>query len=312
MPAKAGIHDFLTLLDPKPRHSRASGNPLDIALMLRAFAPAKVNLFLHVTGKRADGYHLLDSLAVFPNTGDKLAAAPAPTLSLTIAGTFAAALQNAPDNLILRAARLLWPEGGAALHLEKNLPVASGIGGGSADAAATLRLLNHLWNIEIPPDLAAKLGADVPVCLASRPTLMRSIGEILLPAPVLPSFGILLVNPGAGVATPAIFAARAGAFSAPASLPAGWDTAQAMAQDLATLKNDLQAPAIALNPIIGDVLTTLSSLPGALLTRMSGSGATCFALFATPQEAAEAATAIPNPTWWRWGGGLYEPHPADL
>jgi 4-diphosphocytidyl-2-C-methyl-D-erythritol kinase len=280
--------------------------------MLHAFAPAKVNLFLHVTGKREDGYHLLDSLAVFPGVGDKLSAAPAATLSLTISGKFGAALQNDPDNLILRAARLLWPEGGAALYLDKNLPIASGIGGGSADAAATLRLLQHLWNIEIPPDLAAELGADVPVCLASRPTLMRGIGEILAPAPVLPPFGILLVNPGAGVSTSAIFAARTGPFSPPATLPAGWDSAGALARDLAALTNDLQAPAIALNPIIGEVLSTLASLPGALLTRMSGSGATCFALFATPEAAADAATAITNPAWWRWGGGLYEPHPTDL
>jgi 4-diphosphocytidyl-2-C-methyl-D-erythritol kinase len=280
--------------------------------MLHAFAPAKVNLFLHVTGKRDDGYHLLDSLAVFPNVGDKISAAPAATLSLTISGKFGAALQTAPDNLILRAARLLWPEGGAALHLEKNLPVASGIGGGSADAGATLRLLQHLWNIEIPPDLAAELGADVPVCLESRATLMRGIGEILEPAPVLPNFGILLVNPGAAIATPAVFAARTAAFSAPASLPAGWDSAHALARDLAALHNDLQDPAISLNPVIGEVLNALSALPGTLLARMSGSGATCFALFATPEAAAEAASAIPNPAWWRWGGGLYEPHPSDL
>jgi 4-diphosphocytidyl-2-C-methyl-D-erythritol kinase len=280
--------------------------------MLHATAPAKVNLFLHVTGRRADGYHLLDSLAVFPAVGDKISAAPAAALSLTISGKFGAMLQGEPDNLILRAARLLWPGGGAALHLEKNLPVASGIGGGSADAAATLRLLQHLWNEKIPPDAAAKLGADVPVCMESRAMVMRGIGEILHPAPVLPAFGILLVNPGAAISTPAVFAARTEVFSAEASLPAGWESAHAMAQDLAALHNDLQAPAIGLNPVIGDVLTTLAALPGALLARMSGSGATCFALFATAEAAADAAKAITNPAWWRWGGGLYEPHLSDL
>jgi 4-diphosphocytidyl-2-C-methyl-D-erythritol kinase len=276
-------------------------------------APAKVNLYLHVTGRRPDGYHLLDSLAVFPAIGDVLSARPAETLSLTITGPFGATLAAEPDNLVLRAARLLNPRGGAALTLQKNLPVASGIGGGSADAAAALRLLSRHWNLKAPlHDLAASLGADIPVCLASRPSRMSGIGEILQPAPALPPFGIILVNPGVAVSTPAIFRARQGAFSPAAALPKTWPNAAAMAEALAKLTNDLEPPAIALAPVIGDVLATIRALPNCLLARMSGSGATCFAIFETAARAAQAATAITQPGWWRWGGGLYEPAPQDL
>jgi len=281
--------------------------------MLRSFAPAKVNLFLHVTGKRADGYHLLDSLAVFPAIGDEVTATQAATLSLTIDGPFGAPLQAEPDNLLLRAARALHPSAGAALTLTKNLPVASGIGGGSADAAAALRLLSRLWNLQTKlHEPALTLGADVPVCLARQPARMGGIGDILAPAPQLPPFGILLANPGIAVPTPAVFRARSGPFTPPATLPAAWPNAAAMAATLTACTNDLQTPAITLQPIIADLLTTLTLLPGALLARMSGSGATCFAIFATPAAAAHAATLIPNPSWWRWGGGLYEPAPNDI
>jgi 4-diphosphocytidyl-2-C-methyl-D-erythritol kinase len=276
--------------------------------MRARFAPAKVNLFLHVTGKRTDGYHLLDSLAVFPAVGDVVRAAPAATLGLEISGPFGGALGQEPDNLLLRAARLLNPAGGAALRLEKNLPVASGIGGGSADAAAALRLLAELWGIPGPLEGAAlALGADVPVCLESRAARMGGIGERLGTAPILPDFGMVLVNPGVAVPTPAVFKARQGGFSAPAGLPASWRDTPAMVRDLAPLTNDLQAAAIGLQPVIGEVLHCLASLPGALLARMSGSGATCFAIFETAAGAAEAAGHITHPGWWAWGGGLYEP-----
>jgi 4-diphosphocytidyl-2-C-methyl-D-erythritol kinase len=278
------------------------------------FAPAKVNLFLHVTGRRADGYHLLDSLAVFPAVGDFCSVEPADDLSLKITGPFSATLAADPDNLILRAARLLKADGGAKLTLEKYLPVASGIGGGSADAAAALRLLSRHWGVEAPLDeLALQLGADVPVCLASAPARMSGIGDLLFPAPVLPAFGILLCNPGVAVSTAEVFRARAQkTFSPLAELPDSWPSAAAMAATLAALRNDLEAPAIALAPVIGDVLAALVTLPGCLLARMSGSGATCFALFATPNAAAAAAAALNPPGWWRWGGGLYEPAPRDL
>ena len=281
--------------------------------MSDGFAPAKVNLFLHVTGRRADGYHLLDSLAVFPAVGDMVTAAPAAGLSLRIGGRFGDTLRAAPDNLVLRAARLLRPDAGAELTLTKNLPVASGIGGGSADAAAALRLLAKLWQVAPPlHPLALRLGADVPVCLARAPARMGGIGEVLATAPVLPPFGIVLVNPDVPVATAAVFAARPSGFTPPARLPARWPDAAAMARDLAALTNDLEAPALALQPAIGAALAALRALPGVLLARMSGSGATCYGLFATPEAAAAAAATIREPGWWAWGGGLYEPAPDHL
>ena len=195
---------------------------------MREFAPAKINLHLHVVGRRQDGYHLLDSLVVFAGVGDWLEVSPAADLSLTLAGPFAAGLAAEPDNLVLRAARGLAELAGirpsGALRLEKNLPVASGIGGGSADAAAALRLLCRFWAIS--PDLtrlAQSLGADVPVCLLGRPALMSGTGEVLAPAPPVPDAGLVLVNPGIAVATPAVFRARAAGFSQPAGFPAaGW------------------------------------------------------------------------------------------
>jgi 4-diphosphocytidyl-2-C-methyl-D-erythritol kinase len=275
-------------------------------------APAKVNLYLHVIGRRADGYHLLDSLAVFAAVGDVLRAAPAVDLSLVLDGPFAAALADEADNLVLRAARALAAGAGVAprarLALTKNLPVASGIGGGSADAAAALRALQRLWNVQLPAPavraLALGLGADVPVCLASTATRMGGIGEALSPAPALPPCGIVLANPGVAVATPAVFRARTGAFSAPASLPPGWPDIDAMAVGLAHLTNDLEAPAVVICPPIGEVLTGLRTLPGCRLARMSGSGPTCFGLFADPPAAMAAAAALRRPGWWTWGGAM--------
>lgn len=281
-----------------------------------AFAPAKVNLFLRVTGRRADGYHLLDSLAVFGPAGDTLHATPADDLRLRVTGPFAAALAGEPDNLVLRAARALASAAGvaagAALTLEKNLPVASGIGGGSADAAAALQALNQLWACGFDAAglaaLAVSLGADVPVCVRALPARMLGVGDLLAAAPALPECGVLLVNPGAPVATPAVFAARRGEFSPSATLPAAWPDAAAMARDLRALGNDLEAPAIALCPPIADVLAAIAALPGCLLARMSGSGATCFGLFADAAAASRAAAHVTLPVaWWRAGGGLYRP-----
>jgi len=280
-------------------------------------APAKVNLFLHVTGRRAaDGYHLLDSLAVFGPSADSLRAEPAPALTLACEGPFGAALAAEADNLVLRAARLLGAGRGAALVLDKRLPVASGIGGGSADAAAALRLLDRLWGLRSGEsrlrDLAARLGADVPVCVASRPARMAGVGEVLLDAPALPACGLLLANPGVALPTPDVFRARSGAaFSPPADLPESWPGAAAMARDLARLANDLEAPAVALRPVIAEVLAAIRATPGCLLARMSGSGATCFGLYATP-AAAQAAAALLPAAWWREGGGLYADEGASL
>ncbi|MBU8541006.1 4-(cytidine 5'-diphospho)-2-C-methyl-D-erythritol kinase [Roseomonas tokyonensis] len=273
-------------------------------MLQSGFAPAKVNLFLRVTGRRADGYHLLDSLAVFASIGDRVSAAPAAALRLTLGGPEAAALTAEPDNLVLRAARALGAGRGAALHLDKHLPVASGIGGGSADAAAALRVLAGLWGVSADlPALAAGLGADVPVCLAGRPARMQGVGEVLSPVPPLPPCGLLLANPRLPLATPAVFRARQGGFSAPAELPAAWADAAALAEWLGPLGNDLQEAAITLCPPVAEVLAAIEAQPGCLLARMSGSGATCFGLFATPAQAEAAAAALPA-EWWRWGGGV--------
>ncbi|KAA2213429.1 4-(cytidine 5'-diphospho)-2-C-methyl-D-erythritol kinase [Teichococcus oryzae] len=277
-------------------------------------APAKVNLFLHITGRRDDGYHELDSLAVFAGTGDVLRFAAAPELTLAVEGPEAAALSAEPDNLVLRAARLLAEAAGmrphGALRLEKHLPVASGIGGGSADAAAALRLLNRAWGLHWPEErlrpMAARLGADVPVCLSCHAARMGGIGEVLRPAPALPMAGMVLANPRRPLSTPAVFRARtAGDFSAPAMLPAGWSGAGSMARDLAACRNDLEPPALVLCPEVETVLAALRGLPGCLLARMSGSGATCFGLFPDPAAAAAAAALLPE-AWWRWGGGFTE------
>ena len=202
---------------------------------------------------------------------------------------------------------------GAHLTLEKHLPVASGIGGGSADAAACLRLLGRFWPDPALDDgarlqLASSLGADVPVCLARRPARMGGAGEILGRAPGLPDIGMALVNCGAAVSTRAVFAARDAAFSREAELPRSWSDAASLAAWLAQLSNDLEAPAMRLCPEIGIVLAALRALPGCRLARMSGSGATCFALFDDPPaaRAAIAAYGAPLPAhWWVWSGGLY-------
>jgi len=281
--------------------------------VLREHAPAKINLFLHVTGRRPDGYHLLDSVAVFAGAADILSVEPAEDFSLTLTGPFADALENEADNLVLRAGRALAHWEGIApvahLTLEKNLPIASGIGGGSADAAAALRLLTRFWNLDIPRTdlnaIAARLGADVPVCLISRPTRMGGVGDILSEAPVPPRCGILLVNPGISLATPAVFAARSGEFSAPDSLlPEAWMTAATMSRDLSRLRNDLEPAAIALCPQIATVLDAIRQTYGCLLARMSGSGATCFGVFPDADTAKAAARSLERPGWWCWGGAL--------
>ncbi len=273
---------------------------------------AKVNLYLHVVGRRADGYHLLDSLAVFPAIGDVLTAEPDDGLHLSLRGPFGDALVSEPDNLVLRAARALADSAGvttgARLTLDKRLPIASGIGGGSADAAAALRLLSRMWGVTLTQGalcrIAAALGADVPVCLAQAPARMGGVGEVLTPAPALPACGMVLVNPGVAVATPAVFRAREGGFSEPAVLPARLPDVSALTAFLAGTRNDLEPPAVGLAPVIGAVLAVLRARPGCRLARMSGSGATCFGLFDTPAEAEEAAAALSVPGWWCWGGAM--------
>lgn len=278
-----------------------------------ADAPAKLNLFLHVTGRRADGYHLLDSLVCFAEFGDRIIAKPANSLSLSITGPFAGALDGEADNLMLRAARLLADEvaraPGAALTLEKNLPVAAGIGGGSADAAAALRALARLWNLEIPTErlmaLGLALGADVPACLLNRPCRLTGIGETLAPVPFLPALPVLLVNPGVPLSTPAVFRARTGGFgaAAPARLP---EESGALLDVLRTQRNDLTEAARTLVPEVGAVLDRLEALPGCLLVRLSGSGPTCFALMSDGKTAESGARQLQTsqPGWWVRATGL--------
>ena len=270
--------------------------------MTEAFAQAKINLTLHVTGQRADGYHLLDSLVVFAAVGDTVRAEPADRLTLEIVGPQAGALPVADDNLVLRAARAMGGQG-ARLTLDKRLPVASGIGGGSADAAAALVALAALWQVPLPaPAAVLKLGADVPVCLAGRAVRMGGVGEVLTPLDhPLPAAWMVLANPGVSVPTPPVFKAltRRDNPPMPDVLPA-FASAADLAAFLATMRNDLEAPAIALAPVIAQVKAALAAQPGCLLARMSGSGATCFGLFADEgaARAGAARLAAQEPGWW--------------
>jgi 4-diphosphocytidyl-2-C-methyl-D-erythritol kinase len=271
-------------------------------------ARAKVNLYLHVTGRRADGYHLLDSLIVFAEAGDEIALATAEGLSLVIDGPFAAGLDAGPRNLVLRAATALRDltgvKAGAAIRLTKRLPVASGIGGGSADAAATLEGLCGLWNVApgraALHRIAAGLGADVPVCLDGMPSFVGGIGEDLVPARGLPPAWLLLANPGIATPTPAVFKARQGPFSKPARWSEPPRDFDELAARLRACRNDLTEAAISVTPAIRDVLVALAALPGCALARLSGSGATCFGLFADEPSAraAEAELRGAQPGWW--------------
>jgi 4-diphosphocytidyl-2-C-methyl-D-erythritol kinase len=260
-------------------------------------AYAKINIALHIRRKRPDGYHDLESLFAFATGGDVLRAEPSDTLSLTISGPFGEGLSNGADNLVLRAADALRKSSGvsagAALSLQKNLPVASGIGGGSADAAAALRLLAYLWSIESnSPQLsviAAKLGSDIPACLASQTIFGDARGDVLTAAniPMLSATPLLLVNPGVSLSTAAVFS--------------HWDGVDHGALDRRqplSGRNDLTAAAIALVPQIGEVIGLLERQQGVTLARMSGSGATCFALFgsmaARDMAAAYVAQAMPS------------------
>lgn len=285
--------------------------------LLHDTAHAKINLYLHVTGRRPDGYHLLDSLAVFAGAADEVRLAEqSNSFSLSIEGHFGKGLEADDSNLVLRAARALQThvrqEAACHLILEKNLPVASGIGGGSADAACTLRLLGQLWNIAEKDLLAIAepLGADVPVCVQQKTTRMEGIGEILTSAPAMPDGGILLVNPGIAVSTPDIFrsfAAMGGIIERPAPVfPARWASMNALVDMLSHTTNDLQAPAIHHAPVIGTVLDRLNAQNDCLMARMSGSGATCFGLFPTAEAARKAEMELSkNPLhsgWWTWAG----------
>lgn len=272
-------------------------------------ANAKINLSLKVLGKRSDGYHQLESLVVFASTADKLTCCDADELALAITGPFSQGLSSGDDNLIMKAARLyaaaLGRDPTVAFTLEKNLPLASGIGGGSADAAAAVRAMMRLWGD--PPgsisELTLQLGADVPVCMHKQPSFMTGVGENIRRVPRLPEVHAILVNPGVEVSTADVFKTlNAGPIEAPPRLPvmSGVETFDRLLGWLEQNSNDLEAPAIELAPVIEDVLKRLRQSAGCKLARMSGSGATCFALFDNPFDATEVAAGLrrAEPTWW--------------
>ena len=278
-------------------------------LQITEFAPAKVNLTLHVTGQRPDGYHLLDSLVVFCGIGDRVTVQPAPRLGLSISGPFAHLLPAHTDNLVLRAARLFANGKGAAIGLDKHLPLASGVGGGSADAAATMRALARLWDVPLPDAAAVlALGADLLVCLQECPARMQGIGDRLSATPTLPECSIVLVNPGVAVPTPAVFKALQNKNNQPMPdiLPV-WQDAADLCNWLMTQRNDMEPAARQIAPVIDQVLLAIAGQKDALIARMSGSGATCFGVFATRQAADAAARAIAKeqPQWWVAAGPVF-------
>jgi 4-diphosphocytidyl-2-C-methyl-D-erythritol kinase len=276
--------------------------------MVSRLAPAKINLTLKVVGRRPDGLHELESLIVFADLGDRLSVAPGPNLSLTVSGPFSGALRSEPNNLVLRAAEALkaryGPQSGARITLEKVLPVASGMGGGSADAASALLALCRHWGLD--PDrseldrLALSIGADVPVCLLGRPAWVRGIGEEISPLRPFPQLDAVLVNPGVAVSTAEVFGALSGPFRSSADHPPAAPNRDGLITWLSARSNDLEAPARSIEPAIGKVLETLGRCEGCGLARMSGSGATCFGLFDDRVSAQEAAIGLRNeqPNWW--------------
>jgi 4-diphosphocytidyl-2-C-methyl-D-erythritol kinase len=280
------------------------------AASLAEHAPAKINLALHVTGSRPDGFHLIESLAVFTQVGDRVIVAAASEDSFSTSGPFGAEIPLDGGNLVVRArdvSRAAFPalaRSSVSISVEKNLPIASGIGGGSSDAAATLRALVRYWRIETDVDalcgLGLRLGADLPMCLASRPLIARGIGEKIEPLIAFPALHMVLVNPGVAVSTPDVFRALESrenpglsslpSFDRPFGDVCGW---------LAATRNDLQAPAMSIVPVISEALEALESA-GAGFARMSGSGATCFGLFETAGAAARATDEIRarQSGWW--------------
>jgi 4-diphosphocytidyl-2-C-methyl-D-erythritol kinase len=261
-------------------------------------AYAKINLALHVRAREPDGYHRIETIFAFAEDGDRLSVEPGEGLTLRIEGRFAGGLSEGTDNLVVRAAQALanrFAVPGAALTLDKRLPVASGIGGGSADAAAALRLLSRFWGLTVPPEtmgeIARSLGADVPACLLSRTARGSGRGDVLEPVEPtgLAETPLLLVNPGVPVSTADVFRAWDGADRGP--LPG----------DPAAGRNDLEPPARRIAPVIDVVLAALHESGGATLARMSGSGATCFALYDSDaaRDAASAVLAERHPGWWR-------------
>lgn len=275
-------------------------------MSVRIFAPAKINLTLEVGAPRADGYHPLQSAVVFAGVGDWIEASAAEALTLSVSGPFAGGLEGEQDNLVLRAARLLDGARGAALKLEKNLPIASGIGGGSSDAAAALIALNEIWGLGKTRDelarIAAPLGADVPVCVHQRSAWITGVGESVA-AIAAPKLDAVLINPGEPLPTPPVYrrfdAMGLGGGFAERGAP-DWPTREAVLEDIRRLGNDLEAPAAALMPELAELLAMLRADPRARAAALSGSGATCFAVTNDAAEAAALAADLSarNRDWW--------------
>ncbi len=269
-------------------------------------APAKINLYLHVTGKRPDSYHLLDSLVVFADAADELRIELAKDFSLEITGEFAN-LVDINDNSVKKAAESLQKysgeQGSCKITLKKNLPVGAGIGGGSSDAAATLLVLNDLWKLNLSggelQKIGLKIGADVPVCLARRSSVMSGIGEEIREIK-LPPLNLLLVNPDVQVSTTKVFSMGFDKFSAPAAKVKNFDSLEELVRFLSRTRNDMEENAIKIAPEIAEVLLAISRQKGCLLARMSGSGATCFGIFDTVENSRAAAIAIgkEKKSWW--------------
>ena len=268
-------------------------------MTVHIFAPAKLNLSLHVTGQRDDGYHLLDSMVVFLDVGDQVTLEPAQKTSLTVSGPMAKGVPTDASNLMVKAAELAGAQ--VTMHLEKRLPPSSGIGGGSADAAATLRGLRRLGlGAEVSASQALSLGADIPACLRGTALRMGATGEKIDPLS-LPPLHLVLVNPRVEVSTPSVFKALEKKENMPMpDIFPDWPDSLAFVDWLTSQRNDLQKPAVKQAPEIAAALTAIALTPGVLLTRMSGSGATCFGVFETRKAAEEAADrlASSNPWWW--------------
>ncbi len=262
------------------------------------FAPAKINLALHVTGRRADGYHELDSLVMFANIGDTVTVKPAAKTSLQVTGPMADRLPHTPDNLVLKAGQLAGIP--AQITLDKHLPIAAGLGGGSSNVAAVWSALSELSNRDLKGDVDM-LGADVPVCRVGRTARMQGIGDKVSPLDGLPTLHAVLVNPNLPVMTAEVFRKLDKTDNAPlpAEIPQDMDAEQ-FTNWLGEMRNDLEAPAIEAEPVIEQVFAALSVTPGCQLTRMSGSGGTCFGIYRDAERAASAAGRLKesNPGWW--------------
>ncbi len=290
--------------------------------MYTALAPAKINLYLHVTGRRADGYHELDSLIAFADIYDRVCVFPATELMLRIEGPFREALRDEKNNLVLRAARALADECGqrlgARIILTKNLPVSSGIGGGSSDAAATLKALNELWNVGADEETLMKLGiaigSDVPVCLYGQTAHIQGIGDEIEPGPNLPDVGLLLANPGVAIPTSKVFAAKDENFSVGKTLPLKFHGIDDFIEFLSSRCNDLLPPAKTLSPEIDKVLSAINESPGCLFASLSGSGATCFGLFEGPAVAESVAVELSTryKSWWTTTGNFINSTPVPI